>query len=78
MAVDVTTEPTFSLSSVPRVLFESPQYQNWDIHPEGSRFVVVKSLSPLQREVVEGNNNEGTEVYIVTNWFTELRELFGN
>jgi serine/threonine-protein kinase len=79
MAVDVTTEPTFSLSSVPRVLFESPQYLDWDIHPEGSRFVVVKDQSPLnQSQVVEGNNNEGTEVYIVTNWFTELRELFGN
>ena len=79
MAVDVTTEPTFSLSSVPRVLFESPQYREWDIHPEGSRFVVVANQSQAnQSQVVEGNNNEGTEVYIVTNWFTELLELFGN
>ncbi len=39
---------------------------------------MVKNQSPLQSQVVEGNNNEGTEVYIVTNWFTELLDKMGN
>ena len=56
---------------MPRLLFENPFYRDWDIHPDGSRFVVVVN----QSEPV--SNNELTEVYIVTNWFTELHERMG-
>ena len=74
MAVDITTEPTFSLSSVPRLLFENRDYREWDIHPDGSRFVVVAN----QGGVGQDDDPERTNVYLVTNWFTELRQRMPN
>ncbi len=79
MAVEVTTEPDFSVSA-PRALFDRPEYaryvnpglqRNWDIHPDGSRFVMVKSA------VQDGGVAPSSEVYIVTDWFEELRERMG-
>jgi serine/threonine-protein kinase len=87
-AVDVTLEP-FSVGA-PRVLFEYPRYfgglnalwplHRWDVHPDGTRFVLT--------EVRDGSDDAGEatgpsplqelrDVYIVTNWFTELRERLG-
>ena len=68
MAVEVTTEPAFR-ASPPRVLFEEPGGQ-WDVHPDGSRFVLTAS-----READTGGSERG--VYLVTDWFTELRERMG-
>jgi serine/threonine-protein kinase len=79
MAVDVATEPAFSASE-PRLLFEGPNYltldsdgsdSNWGIHPDGSRFVVVKSSD-------DDESAAGSTVYLVTNWFEELRQRMGN
>ena len=79
LAVDVAIEPDFSVLSAPEVLFDEPSYaafsnpgpvRTWDIHPDGSRFVMVKS----------GGGNGTTfsaEVYLVTNWFQELRQRMG-
>jgi Tol biopolymer transport system component len=78
MAIDVSTEPDFTLRSAPRLLFDRPEYaqyqnpgprRNWDLHPDGSRFVTVKSLS--------GRGSPLQEVYVATNWFTELRQRMG-
>jgi serine/threonine-protein kinase len=68
MAVDVTTEPTISVSA-PRLLFDRPGYggTGWDIHPDGSRFIIVK-----------GTPTAPPEIYLVTNWFTELCERMGD
>ncbi len=78
MAVEVAVEPDFNVLSAPELLFEAPSYtryqgpggqRTWDIHPDGSRFVMVKS------------GDESTafaEVYLVTNWFEELRQRMGN
>ena len=74
MAVDFRTEPTFNLSSVPGMLFENPQYGAWDIHPDGSRFVVVKSQGAEESPV---GDIAPAEVYIVTDWFEELRDRMG-
>ena len=74
MVVDVASEPTFSLSSVPRLLFENSQYRDWDIHPDGSRFVVVANRDGVDQDDTVALD----EIYIVTNWFTELRERMGN
>ena len=79
LAVEIiTTEPTFA-ASAPELLFDRPEYtvtqgggwhRNWDIHPDGSRFVMVKSR--------DGGGLAGSsEVYLVTNWFEELRQRMG-
>ena len=67
--------------SAPDVLFDEPNYsriqnfgfRTWDIHPDGSRFIMV---------AWEGEAGAGlgglTEVYLVVNWFEELRQRMGN
>ncbi len=82
MAVDVATEPDFAVLSAPEVLFDRPEYasyqnpgprRTWDIHPDGSRFVMVKS-----GDGAAGTDDRFSDVYLVTNWFEELRERMGN
>ena len=77
-AVAVTTEPAFTVSA-PDLLFDEPRYggtqsggwvRNWDIHPDGSRFVMVSGGG--------GSGASLSEVYLVTNWFEELRQRMGN
>ena len=77
MAVEVVTEPDFAVSSAPVELFDRPEYtiwqnpgpqRTWDIHPDGSRFIVVKS---------EETPGADSAVYIVTSWFEELRQRMG-
>ncbi len=68
--------------SVPDLLFEEPLYgfnpffgnvRNWDVHPDGSRFLMVTAST--------GQGTAGlrlNEVYVVTNWFEELKQRMGN
>jgi serine/threonine-protein kinase len=72
MAVEVTTEPTFTRGNpVPlRVeLSDAIFYWNWDVTPDGKRFLVLQpvedtdSTAPLQ------------QINIVLNWFEELKRL---
>jgi serine/threonine-protein kinase len=71
MSVKVETEKGFA-ASPPTVLFEdryagSPPYgRNYDIAPDGQRFVMVKSVDPPPRRIV-----------VVLNWFEELKRLAG-
>ena len=83
MAVEVTTEPAFAVLSAPDVLFDEPRYsryqgpglvRTWDIHPDGSRFIMV---APEGGEAGTAGASL-TEVYLVVNWFEELRERLGN
>jgi serine/threonine-protein kinase len=69
MAVQITTQPTFSVSK-PRVLFVSPfasgtSVANYDVSPDGARFVMVNDG--------EGANTT-TQINVVMNWFRELQE----
>lgn len=82
MVVDVTTEPTFTVSA-PRMLFDGPAYQtavgrgwhrNYDIHPDGDRFLVVVSGEDVGGEAV---GQLLDDVYIVVNWFEELKARMG-
>ena len=41
----------------------------YDVSPDDQRFVMLK--------VSEEAETAGSDVYIVTNWFTELRERMG-
>jgi Tol biopolymer transport system component len=65
VAVEVRTRPTFQTSGSPRELFVAPydftQVDNWDVTPDGQRFVFV-----LNEGVGRGFN-------VVLNWFGELR-----
>ncbi len=52
IAVDITTEPTFS-AGTPRLLFEGQYklgvilpYANYDITPDGQRFVMLQQVDP--------------------------------
>ncbi len=67
----------------PRVLFDEPDYsraqnpggvRTWDIHPDGSRFVMVASESGE----AGGAGGGLSDVYLVVNWFEELKQRMGN
>jgi serine/threonine-protein kinase len=89
MVVDVTTEPTFEVLSVPELLFDEVAYatvglaslRNWDVHPNGSRFLMVRQGGGGQSAGGPGGGGAVSafnEVYLVTNWFEELRQRMGN
>jgi Tol biopolymer transport system component len=70
MAVETTTQPTFSAGK-PKVLFAGP-YQptpilnaNYDVSPDGQRFLMLKPSDPA--EAVP------TQINVVLNWFEELK-----
>ncbi len=48
--------------------------RTWDIHPDGSRFIMVASEGG---EAGAGGGGQ-TEVYLVVCWFEELRQRMGN
>jgi len=71
MVVSVVTAPTFQ-AQTPRLLFEgSYRYDpesltsNYDISPDGQRFVMVK----------ETEDQEAGQINVVLNWFEELKRL---
>ncbi len=69
MVAEVTTQPTFTTSQ-PRVLFEGrfdtlPWNSNYDVTPDGQRFLMVQSADPA------GQN----QLNVVLNWFEELKRL---
>jgi serine/threonine-protein kinase len=75
MAVDVETEPIFDYGA-PKILFQS-QYVGfaysegtpWDIHPDGKRFLMMKTTAAADAAV-----GRQTKINIVLNWFEELKE----
>ena len=73
MKVDVVTGGTFSHGQ-PTILFASPYDAGSpldtgsDIHPDGDRFLFVSG----------GGGGGFGDVYIVTDWFEELRQRMGN
>jgi serine/threonine-protein kinase len=72
MAVEVTTQPSFS-AGTPKVLFEG-QYQllplvstpNYDVAPDGQRFLMLK---PTEQEQAAT-----TQINVLLNWFEELKQ----
>jgi hypothetical protein len=70
MAVDVAAHPAFSAGK-PRMLFEgqfapsaTPSDRNYDMSPDGQRFLMVKTLEQEQPIA---------QINIVLNWFEELK-----
>ena len=70
MVVKVTTEPTFAAGS-PEVLFTGSYFfgagRNYDISPNGQRFLMIKEAEEEERQ--QGQIN------VVLNWFEELKRL---
>jgi Tol biopolymer transport system component len=71
MAVDITTQPSFSAGK-PRVLFEG-QYlpngngiTNYDVSSDGQRFLMLKPTEPAQAAP--------TQINVVLNWTEELKQ----
>ena len=69
MAVDITTEPSFSAGK-PRMLFEGPYVPtpvtlpNYDVSLDGQRFLMLKAVEP---------SDAPTQINVVLNWFEELK-----
>ncbi len=71
MAVAIETEPELSIGT-PRLLFEGrflpgPPWapRNYDISPDGQRFLMIKREQDLAP----------TEIIVILNWFEELKRL---
>ena len=69
--VEVQTDPTFRVLSPPRTLFEGRFYsyswsRQYDVHPDGDRFLVLQY------------DSEQSELTVVVNFIEELRERMGN
>ena len=72
MVVDVSTEGSRFLPGKPRLLFEgalggTPWGLNWDVHPDGRRFLVTDPRTDVDA-VQDGH------AMLVVNWFDELRQ----
>ena len=65
MAVDIKTEPTFTAGK-PRLLFEGQFIANYDVSPDGQRFLMIQAVEPEQ---------PATQINLVLNWFEELKRL---
>ena len=69
MAVDVTTEGTFSAGK-PKVLFEGSyvptprSFPDYDVSPDGQRFLMLKATEQAAP----------TQINVVLNWFEELKQ----
>ena len=75
MAVDVTTDPTFSPTGQPRVLFPAQAYvtsnltAHYDISSDDQRFMMIER---------SGGDAEAAKVIVVQNFFEVLRARFEN
>ncbi len=68
MAVDITTDPTFT-SGTPKLLFEGEYFTygpraEYDVTPDGQKFLMIKTR---EQQVAELN--------VIQNWFEELKRL---
>ncbi len=70
MAVEITTEPTFT-HGTPKLLFEGEYFSYgpravYDVAPDGPRFLMIKES---EEELT------ATQINVVLNWFEELTRL---
>jgi hypothetical protein len=71
MSVAIEAKPAFTAAK-PRLLFEGPyvgghpsEGGNYDVAPDGQRFVMIEEVDPLVT----------SRINIVANWFEELKRL---
>jgi hypothetical protein len=70
MAARVRREPSFSVLSREPVLVGSFEVEDWDLHPDGDRILVVQRVSPDEDEA----SSDAERFFVVVNWFQELKE----
>ena len=71
MAVGVETDPGFKLGT-PKMLFADRNYdEDWDIHPDGKRFLMMKYSVMADEQSTEGSV---AKINVVLNWLEELKE----
>jgi serine/threonine protein kinase len=77
MGVPLKTEPSFSFET-PNLLFQGTYVipstsflSNWDISPDGKRFLMIKQLTAAGSESTSAGPSK---INIVLNWFEELKE----
>ena len=72
MAVDITTQPSFSAGK-PKMLFEGPYlptpltFPNYDVSLDGQRFLMIKPAE-------QNSSSSLTQIVVVQNWFEELKQ----
>jgi serine/threonine-protein kinase len=75
MVVDVETEPTFK-SGTPKTLFRgnyhSYQGHNWDLSPDGKRFLMIKQAQPAGDKSTPAAERQ--KLNVILNWFEELKQ----
>ena len=70
MAVDITTQPSFSAGK-PKMLFQGPYVPTYttvpfyDVSPDGGRFLMISPGEPTTPH---------TQIVVVQNWFEELKQ----
>jgi hypothetical protein len=55
----VETDPIFKLGT-PKNLFTGPYYRDWDIDPDGRRFLMVKETEATGNDSTQGNPAKST------------------
>jgi serine/threonine-protein kinase len=68
MTVPVQTEPIFRLGT-PQKLFTGRYRDDWDIHPDGKRFLMLKASAAADEKPV----TEAPKIVVVLNWLEELK-----
>jgi len=72
MAVEITTEPSFSAGN-PKMLFQggyvrtNASFPEYDVSPDGQRFLMLKPVEQAQAAP--------TQIDVVLNWTEELKRL---
>ena len=74
MTVNIRTQPALTFSdtvtlSIPGMVAGPAGARNYDITPDGKRFIVVLNANQAQSE-----NRTTQQIQIVTNWFEELKQ----
>ena len=64
LSVAIETDPTFRAGTT-SVVFERPNIIDYDVMPDGNRFLVIE----------ENLDASPTEIHVVVNWFEELERL---
>jgi class 3 adenylate cyclase/Tol biopolymer transport system component len=70
MAVSVETEPVFKPGKS-RSLFQNKYVGNFDIHPNGRKFLMLKTVETVD---TESSEKISSKIITVVNWFEELKE----
>ena len=80
MAVSVEPGTTFKAGAEQRI-FQRSYYPdllagNWDISPDGKRFLMIKASTPTDEQSTDAETTKEPprKIVIVLNWFEELKQ----